>query len=157
MGFQGVAFAYWAKCAMFMTVYTLETMMKIVDAVNQQLTNATIGYVDKAGDKWWVTAVSLMRETYKMDITQHIATATSLPSWVPMPAQIYLAYTQAGLPIRALARMMGCLPLRFYAKFARLRPAAMICWMTPSYTDLAPTISTPPVNGLCPYLRKRLI
>ena len=82
--------------------------MKIVDAVNQQVTSATIGCVDKAGDKWWVTAVSLMRETYKMDIKQHIATATSLPSWVPMPAQIYLAHTQAGLPIRALARMSGC-------------------------------------------------
>ncbi|MDB4196838.1 hypothetical protein N9777_00915 [Ascidiaceihabitans sp.] len=43
-----------------------------------------------------------------MDITRHIATATSLPNWVPMPAQIYLAHTQAGLPIRALARMSGC-------------------------------------------------
>ena len=107
-GFQGVAFARWAKRAGFMTVYTLETMMKIVDAVNQQVTSAVIGCVDKAGDKWWVTAVSLMRETYKMDITRHIATATSLPSWVPMPAQIYLAHTQAGLPIRALARMSGC-------------------------------------------------
>ena len=48
-----------------------------------------------------------MRETYKMDITRHITTATSLPCWVPMPAQIYLAHTQAGLPIRALARMSG--------------------------------------------------
>ena len=43
-----------------------------------------------------------------MDITRHIATARSLPSWVPMPAQIYFAHTQAGLPIRALARMSGC-------------------------------------------------
>lgn len=33
-----------------------------------------------------------------MDITQHIATATSLPNWVPIPAQIYLALpTQAYL------------------------------------------------------------
>jgi len=43
-----------------------------------------------------------------MDITQHIATATSLPNWVPIPAQIYLAHTHAGLPIRALARLSGC-------------------------------------------------
>ena len=43
-----------------------------------------------------------------MDITQHIATATSLPNWVPIQAQIYLAHTHAGLPIRALARLSGC-------------------------------------------------
>ena len=107
-GFQGVAFPCWAKCAGVMTVYTLETMMKIVDALNQNASSATIDCVDKARDKWWVTAVSLMRETYKIDITRHIATARSWPSWVPMPAQIYFAHTQAGLPIRALARMSGC-------------------------------------------------
>ena len=106
-GFRVLRLARWAKCAGLMTVYTLETMMKIVEAVSQQVTKSTIGYVNKARDKWWITAVSLMRETYKMDITRHIATATSLPNWVPMPAQIYLAHTQAGLPIRALARMSG--------------------------------------------------
>ena len=43
-----------------------------------------------------------------MDITQHIATATSLPNCVPIPAQIYLAHIHAGLPNRALARLSGC-------------------------------------------------
>lgn len=42
-----------------------------------------------------------------MDITQHIATATSLPNWVPIPAQIYLAHTHAGLPIRAAMADLG--------------------------------------------------
>lgn len=32
----------------------------------------------------------------------------SLPDWVPSAAQMYLAHTEAGLPIRALARAAGC-------------------------------------------------
>lgn len=32
----------------------------------------------------------------------------SLPDWVPAAAQVYLAHTEAGLPIRALARAAGC-------------------------------------------------
>ena len=31
-----------------------------------------------------------------------------LPEWVPSAAQVYLAHTEAGLPIRALARASGC-------------------------------------------------
>ena len=31
-----------------------------------------------------------------------------LPDWVPTAAQMYLAHTEAGLPIRALARAAGC-------------------------------------------------
>jgi hypothetical protein len=31
-----------------------------------------------------------------------------LPEWVPSAAQMYLAHTEAGLPIRALARAAGC-------------------------------------------------
>lgn len=31
-----------------------------------------------------------------------------LPDWVPSAAQMYLAHTEAGLPIRALARAAGC-------------------------------------------------
>ncbi|WP_299405160.1 DUF6456 domain-containing protein [uncultured Roseobacter sp.] len=31
-----------------------------------------------------------------------------LPDWVPAAAQVYLAHTEAGLPIRALARAAGC-------------------------------------------------
>ncbi|MCV3270937.1 helix-turn-helix domain-containing protein [Roseobacter sinensis] len=31
-----------------------------------------------------------------------------LPDWVPAAAQMYLAHTEAGLPIRALARAAGC-------------------------------------------------
>lgn len=33
---------------------------------------------------------------------------TLLPNWVPASAQMYLAHTEAGLPIRALARAAGC-------------------------------------------------
>ena len=43
-----------------------------------------------------------------MDLTPHILTGKSLPTWVPKPAQVYLAHTEAGMPIRALARMVGC-------------------------------------------------
>ena len=43
-----------------------------------------------------------------MDLTPHIVTGKSLPTWVPKPAQIYLVHTETGLPIRALARMAGC-------------------------------------------------
>ena len=43
-----------------------------------------------------------------MDLTPQILTGKSLPTWVPKPAQIYLAHTEAGMPIRALARMAGC-------------------------------------------------
>lgn len=32
----------------------------------------------------------------------------NLPDWVPAAAQVYLAHTEAGLPIRALARAAGC-------------------------------------------------
>ncbi|WP_299783397.1 DUF6456 domain-containing protein [uncultured Roseobacter sp.] len=32
----------------------------------------------------------------------------TLPDWVPAAAQVYLAHTEAGLPIRALARAAGC-------------------------------------------------
>ncbi len=32
----------------------------------------------------------------------------SLPDWVPSAAQMYLAHTEAGFPIRALARAAGC-------------------------------------------------
>lgn len=34
--------------------------------------------------------------------------APCLPDWVPTAAQMYLAHTEAGLPIRALARAAGC-------------------------------------------------
>ncbi|MFT4707231.1 MAG: hypothetical protein ACI9PU_001071 [Ascidiaceihabitans sp.] len=43
-----------------------------------------------------------------MDLISHVLTGKPLPAWVPKPAQIYLAHTEAGLPIRALARMSGC-------------------------------------------------
>lgn len=43
-----------------------------------------------------------------MDLTPHIVKATPLPGWVPKPEQIYLAHTEAGLPIRVLARISGC-------------------------------------------------
>ncbi|MGZ2257831.1 DUF6456 domain-containing protein [Roseobacter sp. A03A-229] len=33
---------------------------------------------------------------------------SGLPDWVPAAAQMYLAHTEAGLPIRALARAAGC-------------------------------------------------
>ncbi|MEP0250110.1 MAG: DUF6456 domain-containing protein [Roseobacter sp.] len=33
---------------------------------------------------------------------------TGLPDWVPTAAQMYLAHTESGLPIRALARAAGC-------------------------------------------------
>ena len=44
----------------------------------------------------------------KMDLISDVLTRKPLPNWVPKPAQIYLAHTEAGLPIRALARMSGC-------------------------------------------------
>ena len=43
-----------------------------------------------------------------MNLTPHVVAGKPLPAWVPKPAQIYLAHTEAGLPIRALARMSGC-------------------------------------------------
>ena len=43
-----------------------------------------------------------------MDLISDVLTRKPLPNWVPKPAQIYLAHTEAGLPIRALARMSGC-------------------------------------------------
>lgn len=32
----------------------------------------------------------------------------NMPDWVPDAAQVYLAHTEAGLPIRAIARAVGC-------------------------------------------------
>ena len=40
--------------------------------------------------------------------TQKGALPVHLPDWVPSAAQMYLAHTEAGLPIRALARAAGC-------------------------------------------------
>lgn len=39
---------------------------------------------------------------------QHKSARKPLPNWVPEPAQVYLAHTKAGLPIRELARLSGC-------------------------------------------------
>ncbi len=38
----------------------------------------------------------------------HPIDSLQLPDWVPSAAQMYLAHTEAGLPIRALARAAGC-------------------------------------------------
>ncbi|MEM1074518.1 MAG: DUF6456 domain-containing protein [Pseudomonadota bacterium] len=49
-----------------------------------------------------------MKET---DVIGQVAAAVpagNLPDWVPSAAQMYLAHTEAGLPIRALARAAGC-------------------------------------------------
>ena len=42
------------------------------------------------------------------DIHSVTKTAAGLPAWVPSAAQHYLAHTEQGLPIRALARRAGC-------------------------------------------------
>lgn len=47
----------------------------------------------------------------EMEITSlrpHDPRQAGLPDWVPAAAQVYLAHTEAGLPIRALARAAGC-------------------------------------------------
>ena len=41
-------------------------------------------------------------------IKTHPIDSLPLPDWVPSAAQMYLAHTEAGLPIRALARAAGC-------------------------------------------------
>ena len=50
---MGVARGSRAKCAGFTAVYTLETMMKIVEFVNQQVMYTSLGCVENAGGKWW--------------------------------------------------------------------------------------------------------
>ncbi|MGD9295227.1 MAG: DUF6456 domain-containing protein [Roseobacter sp.] len=40
--------------------------------------------------------------------TRSVAAPAILPDWVPRAAQMYLAHTEAGFPIRALARASGC-------------------------------------------------
>ncbi|WP_300029955.1 DUF6456 domain-containing protein [uncultured Roseobacter sp.] len=41
-------------------------------------------------------------------VRHRTADETTIPDWVPASAQMYLAHTEAGLPIRALARAAGC-------------------------------------------------
>ena len=40
--------------------------------------------------------------------SRSVAAQAILPDWVPKAAQMYLAHTEAGFPIRALARASGC-------------------------------------------------
>jgi hypothetical protein len=50
----------------------------------------------------------MMKEQDQMPAPQTRVTDADLPTWVPAPARMYLAHTEAGLPIRALARHAGC-------------------------------------------------
>ncbi|WP_187431882.1 hypothetical protein ROLI_021850 [Roseobacter fucihabitans] len=49
-----------------------------------------------------------MNELETPSLRHNEAHQTALPDWVPAAAQVYLAHTEAGLPIRALARAAGC-------------------------------------------------
>ncbi|MFK7743973.1 MAG: DUF6456 domain-containing protein [Roseobacter sp.] len=48
-----------------------------------------------------------MKELDVMTLLQEHAHPSTLPDWVPSAAQMYLAHTESGLPIRALARAAG--------------------------------------------------
>lgn len=50
----------------------------------------------------------MIEDLNRMQPSFPIVDAPSLPDWVPPAAQMYLAHTEAGLPIRALARAAGC-------------------------------------------------
>lgn len=70
-----------------------------------------------------------------MDITQHIATATSLPNWVPILAQIYLAHTHVAYQFGPWHAYRAAMPQLFCAKFARWKPAVMTLWLTPFFIN----------------------
>ncbi|MGC3937134.1 DUF6456 domain-containing protein [Roseobacter sp. EG26] len=50
----------------------------------------------------------VMKELEMLPHRSHNPSEAGLPDWVPAAAQVYLAHTEAGLPIRALARAAGC-------------------------------------------------
>lgn len=49
-----------------------------------------------------------MKELEMIPLCTQQGPESGLPEWVPAAAQVYLAHTEAGLPIRALARAAGC-------------------------------------------------
>ncbi|MFK7764134.1 MAG: DUF6456 domain-containing protein [Roseobacter sp.] len=49
-----------------------------------------------------------MKDTDSVSMLPHHIESPILPDWVPAAAQMYLAHTEAGFPIRALARAAGC-------------------------------------------------
>lgn len=49
-----------------------------------------------------------MTEQPTQNLAYTLQDSHEFPSWVPSAAQMYLAHTEAGLPIRALARAAGC-------------------------------------------------
>lgn len=89
--------------AAFTTVYDLETMITKPRYFNEWVTNTALGCVGKTVDKVWIS-FRLPENNEKMDTSLRL----NMPEWVPTGALHYLAHTERGQPIRALARAAGC-------------------------------------------------
>jgi hypothetical protein len=84
-------------------------MLRILVIINERVTNALLGCVDNL----WTNSVSQGQwikdgnNPMRNFQTSHPVLA-GFPAWVPDAALNYLAHTEAGLPIRELARKSGC-------------------------------------------------
>ncbi|WP_439144110.1 DUF6456 domain-containing protein [Planktotalea sp.] len=85
---------------MFRIVYQIETILNARLTVNDWVT-ISAEVVDNSLDNLLITG------------SEHVSDMSSnaqgtIPAWVPEPVQRYLTHTQAGLPIREVARRAGC-------------------------------------------------
>lgn len=85
---------------MFRIVYQFETILNERITVNDWVT-ISAEVVDNSLDNLLITG------------SEHVSDMSSnaqrtIPAWVPEPVQRYLTHTQAGLPIREVARRAGC-------------------------------------------------
>jgi hypothetical protein len=73
---------------------------------NQYISRLCLGFL---GDTFQNSVLLLTKGIDQMPTTAAPdMNQTELPDWVPSAAQVYLAHTETGLPIRALARAAGC-------------------------------------------------
>ena len=95
--------------AMFSIVYDLETILNGTLAVNDYVTTSG-QVVEKSMDKSLTTRSEKLTHLMTNSDTSGagFSPKTPIPSWVPESVQRYLTHTQAGLPIREVARRTGC-------------------------------------------------
>jgi hypothetical protein len=86
---------------MFRIVYQIETIFNVPLTVNEYVTISG-EVVDNSLDNSLITGSEHVTDTSSN-------AQGSIPAWVPEPVQRYLTHTQAGLPIREVARRAGCI------------------------------------------------
>ena len=105
---EGVAHGGILATAIFTTVYDLETMIKKLVDFNQQVTNAILGCVGNSVDNFHRGHGTRGLEMMTTGNIKGIDGYGGVPGWVPVTALHYIAHTEKGQPIRALARQAGC-------------------------------------------------